>query len=171
MEFLHGLALVLLTLVGYSSGSVLGGRGRKISPGLLDIAIVLMLWAGALVSRGGMGRWLAILVWVLAGMAAGALFVILRRNRWPAADATEASPTTGKIFRIAWEQWKAFAAKMGEFQSRILLIFFYFLIVTPFGLATRLFNDPLRTRAKKLSSFWVERADSSARLEDGRNQF
>ena len=60
---------------------------------------------------------------------------------------------------------------MGEFQSRILLIYFYFLVVTPFGLVTRLLSDPLRARVRKQSSFWVERAFADPRLEDGRNQF
>jgi hypothetical protein len=171
MEFLHGLALVLLTLVGYSSGCVLGGRDRKIRPGLLDIFIVLLLWTAALVSRGGMGRWLAVLVWFLAGMAVGALFIALRRNRWPAAEVTVTPPVFGNLLRQAWERWKAFAAEMGEFQSRILLIMFYFVVVTPFGLATRLFSDPLRSRAKSQSSFWVDRPAASATLEEGRNQF
>ena len=171
MGFLHVLALVLLTLVGYSSGTVLGGRGRRLNPGLLDILVVLLLWAGAILARDEMNRWLAILVWLLAGMVTGALMSALRRSGWPTAEKEEQAPIQGNVLRIAWERWKRFATEMGEFQSRILLILFYFLIVTPFGLATRLFSDPLRTRARKQASFWVERTFSDPRLEDGRNQF
>ena len=40
MEFLSGPAPVLLTLAGYSSGAVIGGRSREVAPGLLDLGAV-----------------------------------------------------------------------------------------------------------------------------------
>ncbi len=48
MEFVSGLALVLLTLVGYSSGAVLGARRKTPVPGLFDLLVVVILWAAAL---------------------------------------------------------------------------------------------------------------------------
>jgi hypothetical protein len=171
MGLINGLALVLLTLVGYSSGCVLGGRGRKIAPGPLDILMVVVLWAGALNFRGGWGKWLAILVWLLAGMATGIVVTALRRSGWPAAPAESPPGVSGHIFRRMWERWKAFAFETGNFQGRILFIFFYFLIVTPFGLLVRLFNDPLRLQHKSQPSFWVERPAPSTHLEDARRQF
>jgi hypothetical protein len=61
---------------------------------------------------------------------------------------------------------------MGNVQSRVLLIFFYFLIVTPFGLLVRWFQDPLRLRARGASSHWLERPTASEPdLETARRQF
>ena len=46
------------------------------------------------------------------------------------------------MLRKLWDRWMVLARKIGKFQSRILLTFFYFVIVLPFGLAVRLFADP-----------------------------
>jgi hypothetical protein len=60
---------------------------------------------------------------------------------------------------------------MGNFQSRILLILFYFAIVTPFGLLVRWTSDPLQVRHKGQPSLWTERPASDANLGDARRQF
>lgn len=43
-----------------------------------------------------------------------------------------------------WEKWKAIAHKIGDFQARLLLSVFYFLIFGPFAVGVKLFSDPLR---------------------------
>jgi hypothetical protein len=71
-----------------------------------------------------------------------------------------------------WEAWKSFGRAMGEFQSRILLGIFYFLVVTPFGLGMRIFGDPLLLhRARRLSG-WMPRKDTPpANLDTANKQF
>lgn len=49
------------------------------------------------------------------------------------------------LFRRAWEGWKRFGKKVGDFQARLLLSLFYFLILAPFGLGMRA-ADPLGLR-------------------------
>jgi hypothetical protein len=46
-----------------------------------------------------------------------------------------------------WEWWKRVARKIGDFQARILLTIFYFIILGPFALAIRLGSDPLAIKA------------------------
>lgn len=172
MDFVTGLALVLLTLVGYSSGTVLGGKGRRVVPGLLDLAVVALLWAGALTTRPVLGKMLAILVWIAMGIIAGAALTALRRGRYPQASQKEpVKSKDARGLRRLWEVWKAFAAEMGNFQGRALLAFFYFIIVTPFGVPVRFFSDPLRLRKAKGSSFWLEEQPASSTLEKAREQF
>ncbi|MBN1937814.1 MAG: hypothetical protein JW934_24360 [Anaerolineae bacterium] len=60
---------------------------------------------------------------------------------------------------------------MGNFQGRVLLAFFYFGIVTPFGLLVRLFADPLHLKSRKKLSFWLDRAQPTADLDQMRSQF
>ena len=60
MELFSQIALVLLTLSGYSAGAALAGRDRPISPSLSDALLVLLLSAGALASRNVLGRWQAL---------------------------------------------------------------------------------------------------------------
>jgi len=61
------------------------------------------------------------------------------------------------LWRRAWERWKIIAHVIGNFQARLLLSLFYFLIVPPFALIVRLMKDPLSLRGVPGSSFWVDR--------------
>jgi hypothetical protein len=61
---------------------------------------------------------------------------------------------------------------MGEFQSRILLNLFYFFVVTPFGVAVRIFGDPLHLRRAEGSSNWISRDDAvDVNLDEAKKQF
>ena len=81
-------------------------------------------------------------------------------------------PTTLPPLPRLWEGWKSFARAMGEFQSRILLGLFYFFIVTPFGVAVRIFGDPLHFRRVEGSSNWIPRNDTTpANLDETKKQF
>jgi hypothetical protein len=50
-----------------------------------------------------------------------------------------------KLLRSAWHAWKRFGKKVGDFQARLLLSVFYFVILAPFGLGMRA-ADPLGLR-------------------------
>ena len=51
--------------------------------------------------------------------------------------------------KLLWAAWKHLAHKIGNFQARLLLTVFYFVIVAPFALKVRLFSDPLQLSASK----------------------
>jgi hypothetical protein len=149
MEFVSGLALVLLSLVGYSSGSVIGARGRVAAPAILDLLVVVCVWVVALVTRGALGKWLAIAVWLVVGLMVGAVLAALRRGSYAKAKAADSSQagSRGPLAAI-WEGWKAFSRRMGNYQSRVLMGFLYFTVVLPFGLGVTLFGDPLKIKHK-----------------------
>lgn len=50
------------------------------------------------------------------------------------------------LLRSLWEWWKPVARKIGDFQARVILLLFYFVILGPFALALRLSSDPLSMR-------------------------
>ena len=50
-----------------------------------------------------------------------------------------------RVLRRLWQGWKRFGKKVGDFQARLLLTFFYFVILAPFGLGMRA-ADPLGLR-------------------------
>jgi hypothetical protein len=50
------------------------------------------------------------------------------------------------VFRRFWERWNSIAHSIGVFQSRVLPAGFYCPILSPFGLAMRLFSDPLHLK-------------------------
>jgi hypothetical protein len=64
-------------------------------------------------------------------------------------------PPAARAFHTAWMK---FAALLGHVNSRVLLTLMYYLVVTPYGIVTRLVGrDPLRRRGAKAESYWVER--------------
>ena len=170
MGFLSGLALVLLALVGYSAGAVLAGRWKVVTPTLVDLGVIVVLWVVALGTHDLLGRWLAILVWMSAGLIVGAVLMAVRRERYPDNPAPVRSTAANPLRRV-WEVWMAFARAMANFQSRIWLALFYFVVVTPFGALVRLFSDPLRLRAPGGASVWQARVEAGIELEDGERQF
>jgi hypothetical protein len=62
-----------------------------------------------------------------------------------------------------WAAWKRIAHRIGDFQARVLLTVIYAVLVLPFGLAIRLFSDPLRI--KKRPAEWIDHAQDVIDLE------
>lgn len=147
MSFLSGLALVLLTLVGYSSGSVLGAKGRAVVPNILDLLVVISLWIAALATRDALGRWSSIAIWMALGLILGMILARIRSDGYQKAQPLD----TGKGF---WNAWKGFAQRMGNYQSRVLMGFIYFTVILPFGLGITLLSDRLRIKRAPKSSNW-----------------
>ncbi|MEM7800287.1 MAG: hypothetical protein AAF633_13920 [Chloroflexota bacterium] len=180
MNALTILALIMLTLVGYSSGMVLA-RGKKlIQPILMDLGLVALLWVGALSTRALLGRWWSILFWLVTGLLLSAVVTLIRRTNAPeglpfselpehAKEADGQSGSTG-LFRRLWQGWTHFAEEMGNVQGRLLMGFFYFIVVSPFGLGTRLFSDPLNIKERPINSAWLEKDPIDRTLEEAREQ-
>jgi hypothetical protein len=150
----------------------LGRKNKQVFPGLLDLVVVVTLWMIALITQSHLENGLALLAWVLTSLIVGAGLTSLRISRYP--DREQKTPAIRQNYtglRRWWEKWKAFAADMGNYQGRLLLALFYFVVVTPFGIAVRLFSDPLQLRRIESASFWVERELSNYNLERANEQF
>ena len=52
------------------------------------------------------------------------------------------------IFRRLWEGWKKIARKIGDFNARVILTIFYFILLCPFAILIKLFTDPLEIKKK-----------------------
>lgn len=52
------------------------------------------------------------------------------------------------MLKALWERWKVVARKIGDFQARLMLGLFYFLLLAPFALALKVFTDPLHLKIK-----------------------
>ncbi len=72
--------------------------------------------------------------------------------------------------RRLWNGWKIVAETIGRFQSRLVLVVLYFLIVSPFALFVRLCRDPLRIKTMGGSN-WIDRRSRASGLEGSRRQF
>ena len=65
------------------------------------------------------------------------------------------------LARILWEKWKRFGKKIGDFQARALLTFFYYVLLSPFALALRRWGDPLAIKLDAAKG-WRPRAEDPA---------
>jgi hypothetical protein len=70
-----------------------------------------------------------------------------------------------------WSTIQSFVEAIGEFLGRTLLALLYFIILSPFGIAVRLFGDPLRLKGTRQTTFWVVREAKEMNLEEAQSQF
>ena len=171
MNLFGTIALMLLTLVGYSSGAVIAGRNRKRSPRLLDLGMVILLLAMALATRSMFGKWIATPFWLVAACLVSALLTKVRYVDCAATEETNQTLAEKDSLRLAWEWWKAFSVDFGNYQGRILFAFFYFIVVTPFGIGVRLFRNPLGMNQGGKTSCWLERSLTNQRPKEIWEQF
>jgi len=73
-----------------------------------------------------------------------------------------------KALKRLWEGWKKIAHIIGNFQARVLLTIFYAVLVLPFGVAARLFSDPLRI--KKRPTEWLDHPNEATDMQWARKQ-
>jgi hypothetical protein len=74
-----------------------------------------------------------------------------------------------KLFNTLFARWKVIAHKIGEFQSRLLLSVFYFVVFAPFAVGIKTFSDPLQI---KRFHGWLTRTDAEENpAESSRRQY
>ncbi len=182
MEILRTIVLILLTMVGYSSGVTLAAREREFLPKILDLIVVALLWVAVFWLRPQMGRWAILGVALLLSLVVGYLLTAVRMRH---VDDTAVIPqselpeharekgdtaVSGNIFRRGWRKWEHFAGKMGNVQGRLLMGYFYFIVVTPFGIIVRLFSDPLNIKKRPEQSDWHPKEPTDLTIEGAREQ-
>ena len=168
MNLLSILALVMLALVGYAAGVTAVARHKTIAPTVWDLLLVLIIWIAAFALRGTLGHWLSLLVWLLAAGVVGGVVTAVRRPQPPAQVPLRRR--YDNPFRRFWETWKQFANDMGNFQSRLLMGFFYFTLLAPFGAGARLTGDALHLKPPQTNSGWQAKEPTPLTIEESRRQ-
>ncbi len=176
MEALSYIVLILLSLVGYSGGATgRAGKNTDLKPVILDLILVVLIWTAAIYSRitYDFNKWLMILVWIGISAAIGIAAVFFRRLPRDIESKQEDSEEIPlSFFKRLWFRWTGFSKRMGSFQSRILLSFFFFIFISPAALIIKVLGDPLQIKKKKtMDTYWSTRTQSPAELEDYRRQF
>ena len=156
MEALSYIVLILLTLVGYSAGAASRvGEGKDLKPRIADLILVSLLWVAAIYTRlaSDLDKWLMILVWLGIAFIIGMIAVSVRK--WPVEEKSgkgRAEDLPSGIFKKLWYRWTVFSKRMGSFQSRVMLSFFFFVIISPVASLIAVLGIPLRSREKGPSS-------------------
>lgn len=71
------------------------------------------------------------------------------------------------ILLLAWKRLLVITAVIGDVQGRLIASLFYYTILVPFGIGTRLFTDQLRRDGP---SQWLERPPVPNTLDDAKKQ-
>ena len=174
MDLISFLALLLLTLAGFSTGSTIKSRKDvELKPQIIDLILVLIIWGGAISMRIflGLNKWLLILIWIIIGFVIGKISSSLNElpNKSQKNEQLINTPRN-PIVKLRL-QWKQMSKQMVSFQSRILISLFYFLIFSPFALAVRIFSDPLKIKRYNPKSHWLPKKEMPSDTEQFRRQF
>jgi hypothetical protein len=177
MQFLSLMVLILLSLAAYSAGAAAkAGKRFDIKPQLVDLALVVLIWAAAVSTRASwhMGRWRLVAVWAAVSGLTGFAAASLRKLPAARSGAHEAPRLPVSAAKRIWRVWTDFSRRMGGFQSRVLLSFFFFIVVTPFALLVKVFSDPLRIKRgarKSGETYWLPKKEVNAHPDEFRRQF
>ena len=180
MEIISFIALILLSLVGYSIGAVAkAGKSAELKPQLIDLVLLLAIWAGGIYSTltFNLNKWLMVLIWLALSIIVGILAVTPRKL--PKEMASQKVSLVNKNpkkssknpFRRLWNQWQDFFTRVGSFQTRIGLAFFFFIVVTPIALVAKKASDPLGLKYRDNKSHWLAKPETDGDLEQSRRQF
>ncbi|MFQ6109801.1 MAG: hypothetical protein ACE5L7_09660 [Candidatus Aminicenantales bacterium] len=176
MEILSFIIIILLSSVGYCFGAVSkAGKSAQPKPQMIDLILVVLIWAGAIYSRIhlDLNKWILILIWLSFGIIIG-MFAA-----WPRKFPEEKLPIRTRtqpilshnFFLKLWQKWKNFSLRMGNFHSRIMLSLLFFVFVSPFALAVKIFADPLHIKHRSTQSHWHSKKEIKANLELFKRQF
>ena len=75
-----------------------------------------------------------------------------------------------KGMRRVWEKWKVFARLIADFNSRVILTLFYFLVVGLFSLVVGRWQNYLRRRPPSDTN-WLPVVSKTMDLSDAKRQF
>jgi len=175
MEILSVIVIILLSLVGYCGGAVSkAGKLIDLEPKIFDLILVTIIWTGAIYSRMtlDLNKWLLIIIVVFLSIIIGRSTLFFRSLPDKKIAGDKKPPrTSANIFSNLWQRWKNFSKRMGIFQSKLILSLFFFIVVSPFALAVKIFSDPLRIKHKSSKSHWLSKREIKATLEQYRRQF
>jgi hypothetical protein len=73
-------------------------------------------------------------------------------------------------WRSLWEGWKNLARKIGNFQARVILMVFYFVVVCPFALVVRWTSDPLSLKRGTPRGWRPKPEEKGAAMDRARRQ-
>lgn len=169
MRILATIAVLLLSLVGYSLGNVLRfGRKPVRKPVTGDILFVILMWTALIFGGGrlamGKGAWIGI--GIAAGLVLGFLMsLVLGYSKAEVLAAASAHPSAPAAPRKRFRAWRDLSSKLGTFQSQILLGLLFLIVFAPVSFGVKLFSDPLHIKKSGTDSHWVPKAPVASDIE------
>lgn len=80
-------------------------------------------------------------------------------------------PQRAGVLHRLWRGWKRVGKKIGDFQARLLLTAFYFLLIAPFALVVRWASDPLALKPASPRGWRPRPVAPAPTIDAARRQF
>ena len=90
---------------------------------------------------------------------------------WPQEKSRHCVKWTMKWIRVLREKWKVFGYKVGNFQARLVLSLFYFIVICPFAVVVKFVSKPLRLKVFNTSNWLPNQTRDEDILSRARKQF
>lgn len=175
MEVISYVIVILLSLVGYAIGAVgKAGKSVELKPQIIDLLLILFIWAAAISSKIILdpNRWLLVLVFIIISSLTGMLAVWPRKlSRQETASYEAPKHVPENTFKRLWQRWKDFSIILGAFQTRMIFSLCFFILVSPVALAVKTMHDPLSLKFRKNESYWLPKSKTTPSLGQFRKQF
>lgn len=71
------------------------------------------------------------------------------------------------LTKIAWHRFGIITSIIGDMNARIISVLFYFTILVPFGIGSRLLSDPMRLKGEPI---WLDREPVPTDLNSAKQQ-
>jgi hypothetical protein len=71
---------------------------------------------------------------------------------------------------LFWKRFNVLQSIVADIVGRIIATVFYFVIILPFGLGSRLFSDPLHIKGSNMKPVWLERHAVQNDLDSAKQQ-
>jgi len=70
------------------------------------------------------------------------------------------------MLRKNWEKWKVLSKKIGNFQLGLFFSILYYIIITPVGLISSLFNDYFKVKSFPVWEDWINNSSTLNKLRE-----
>jgi len=179
MEVIAFIILILLSQLGYSIGAVAKAGKKELKPEIIDLLLLLAIWASGIYLglSLNLNKWIMVLIWLCGSIIIGILAVLPRKlhakvDRNKAFGTVESKDNKSvNLFRRLWNRYKEFFARIGSFQTGIDLTLFFFTILVPAALISKISADPLGLKFHDNKTYWLNRLEKNDNLEQSKRQF
>ena len=167
LNIISYLAIIFLSLFGYSCSVITRSGRRDEQPGILDLFLVLIPILGALITGSvvNINRWYLLLASIGAAIILGLVRAsIFTRHR------SVSIPQKRQIDNTVWSRWLGFSTQAGSFQTRLIMSYVYYFLILFVAIPMKILSDPLEIKNVTKKSYWKSRS-SNEKMEQAVKQY
>ena len=155
MNFGELVLIAIFIPLGYSLGIAFVTTGKKPKPEIFDPIFVIIFWVAIYYINSKQLLIYPILrIFVFSGIL-GAFRGLFGRKHFASSEDSPVERTSPSTWHRVKHIWIDFADRSGNFQGRLILAIFYFVVTPPFVFILNVFHNSKKGKAAHNSSYWT----------------